>query len=136
MTENTTPAVIKALREQPIERASGGFGMYQATANSCDDLFCSISDLTSAGDLGDAYVYTGDEEWEQDTDTELVEAIKKVTGACYNEPTYLLAYRVDYGDGESVVVTGIDLVDVYEQVDGEFVTVSDYKYNPEAYALA
>ena len=57
-------------------------------------------------------------------------------GNCYNEPTYLLAYRVDYGDGENVVVTGINAVDVYEQLGGEFVTVSDYNYNPEAYTLA
>lgn len=92
--------------EQGIEAATGGFGMYQASANSGDDHYEDMSDLISAAELRE-YVCTYDKGWAEDEDTELVDAIKEVAGNCYNEPAYLLAYRDMDG---YVTVTGIDTI--------------------------
>ncbi|TDE87397.1 hypothetical protein [Deinococcus sp. S9] len=115
-----------------IQGASGGFGMYERHPNLGEDIYADTADLISACEPAE-YVSTEFEDWREDEDTELVQAIERVTGSCYNEPPILVAMR-DRDD--NVTVFGIVTLDCYELANGEYIEVKRYEADPERYALA
>ncbi|WP_425145923.1 hypothetical protein [Deinococcus sp.] len=80
----------------------------------------------------DGYLSTDKVDWTEYEDTELVKALNDVTGNMYGEPAILVAMRDEYGQ---VTVFGVDSVDCYEQVSGEYVPVAQYDEDPESYEL-
>ena len=126
------PEVVTGYYVQGITGATGGFGMYQAEANSGDDLYTDLSDLMAASELRHS-VSTDDSGWEDDENTELVAMINDVLGQCYNEPEIIVA-AIHYGQEEPIIF-GINSVDCYEKDHGELVTVAAYNNDPSRYIL-
>lgn len=132
-TSTTARTIVQGYRWVGVQQANGGFGEYQASAEKGHEYYADAIDLIEAAYGTGEYVRNDKRGWENHKDTELVECISDVSGAMYDEPEILVALR-DY-EGR-VTVFGIDSIDCYEQVSGEYVPVTDYDDNPESYTLA